>query len=64
VEHWSGVLPLGHIASAEDIAHAVRFLCSYAARQITGQTLIVDGGWTDISPTPGLDFVQGKKPIE
>lgn len=61
---WSGVTPLGRVASAEDIAHAVRFLCSYGARQITGQTLVVDGGWTAVSPTPGLDFVERKTPIE
>jgi NAD(P)-dependent dehydrogenase (short-subunit alcohol dehydrogenase family) len=35
---------LGHLASAEDVASAVVFLASPAARSITGQALFVDGG--------------------
>jgi len=34
------------VAEPEDIAHVVLFLCSEAARHITGQTIIVDGGLT------------------
>jgi glucose 1-dehydrogenase len=56
--HWSALIPLRAIAEPDDIASAVAFLCSDGARQITGQTLVVDGGWTAISPTPGLDFVE------
>jgi len=37
---------LGRVAEPEDIAHVVLFLCSEAARHITGQTIIVDGGLT------------------
>jgi len=37
---------LGRVAEPEDIAHVVSFLCSEAARHITGQTIIVDGGLT------------------
>lgn len=62
--NWSGVTPLQTIIWPEDIARAVRFLCSDDARFITGQTLVVDGGWSAISPTPGLDFVHSKKPID
>jgi NAD(P)-dependent dehydrogenase (short-subunit alcohol dehydrogenase family) len=36
--------PLGRPGSADDIAQAVRWLCSKEAKFITGQTLIVDGG--------------------
>jgi 3-oxoacyl-[acyl-carrier protein] reductase len=36
--------PLGTIGSPEDVAEAVAFLASDAARYITGQTLNVDGG--------------------
>jgi 3-oxoacyl-[acyl-carrier protein] reductase len=36
--------PLGHLATEEDITAAVRFFLSDAARMITGQTLLVDGG--------------------
>ena len=37
---------LGRVAEPEDIARVVSFLCSEAARHITGQTIIVDGGLT------------------
>jgi 3-oxoacyl-[acyl-carrier protein] reductase len=36
--------PLGHFGTPEDIAEAVAFLASPAARQITGTGLVVDGG--------------------
>lgn len=58
---WGGVTPTGRVASPADIAHAVLFLLSDSARQITGQTLVVDGGWTAISPTPSLDFVEKRE---
>lgn len=37
---------LGRVASPEDIADAVVFLCSNQARHITGANLVVDGGMT------------------
>lgn len=37
---------LGRIAEPEDVAQVVAFLCSDAARHITGQTIAVDGGLT------------------
>ncbi|WP_373396860.1 SDR family NAD(P)-dependent oxidoreductase [Algoriphagus halophilus] len=49
---WSKLTPLGKPASPEDIADAAGFLVSDASRHITGQTLVVDGGWTSISPSP------------
>lgn len=49
---WSGITPLGRPASTQDIAYATRFLVSEQARHITGQTLVIDGGWTAISPSP------------
>lgn len=49
---WSRITPLGRPAGVEDIADAALFLVSDAARHITGQTLIVDGGWTSMSPSP------------
>jgi 3-oxoacyl-[acyl-carrier protein] reductase len=36
--------PLGQLAAEEDITAAVRFLLSDAAKMITGQTILVDGG--------------------
>jgi NAD(P)-dependent dehydrogenase (short-subunit alcohol dehydrogenase family) len=49
---WSRITPLGRPAATTDIAEAAAFLLSNAARHITGQTLIIDGGWTSISPSP------------
>jgi glucose 1-dehydrogenase len=59
-ENWRSVTPTRQVAYPTDIANAALFLLSPASRQITGQTIIVDGGWTAISPTPSLDFVQRK----
>jgi glucose 1-dehydrogenase len=38
-------VPLGRMAQPQDIADVVAFLCSPAARYVTGQTLFVDGGY-------------------
>ncbi len=40
------VTPLGHIGEPEDIAGVAVFLASRAARFITGQTIVADGGVT------------------
>jgi 3-oxoacyl-[acyl-carrier protein] reductase len=39
-------IPLGRMAQPEDVAAMVVFLASKQARQITGQTILVDGGST------------------
>ncbi|MCW2830768.1 MAG: 3-ketoacyl-ACP reductase [Aeromicrobium sp.] len=39
-------LPMGRMASPQDVATAVTFLVSDAASYITGTTLVVDGGFT------------------
>ena len=49
---WSRLTPLGRPASVTDIANAALFLLSDEARHITGQSLVIDGGWTCISPSP------------
>jgi len=49
---WSALTPMGRPATPADIAQAVLFLAGPGARHITGQTLIVDGGWTVVSPGP------------
>jgi len=49
---WSRITPMGKPASVEDIASAALFLVSDGAKHITGQTLIIDGGWTSVSPSP------------
>lgn len=49
---WSSITPMGRPATTLDIANAVLFLVSDKARHITGQSLVVDGGWTAVSPPP------------
>jgi len=49
---WSEVTPLGRPAYTKDIAAAAKFLISDEAKHITGQTLVIDGGWTAVSPLP------------
>lgn len=52
VKTWSRITPMGKPASVTDIAHAALFLVSDEARHITGQSLVIDGGWTSMSPSP------------
>ena len=49
---WSRITPTGRPATVADIAHAALFLVSPEAGHITGQSLVVDGGWTSTSPSP------------
>jgi len=49
---WSRITPLGRPGTATDMAAAACFLVSSAARHITGQTLVIDGGWSAVSPSP------------
>lgn len=49
---WSTITPIGRPASVGDIANAALFFVSDEARHITGQSLVIDGGWTSISPSP------------
>jgi NAD(P)-dependent dehydrogenase (short-subunit alcohol dehydrogenase family) len=39
-------IPAGKVGQAEDVANAVVFAASPAARFVTGSSLLVDGGWT------------------
>jgi len=51
-EIWSRITPMGRPAGVQDIADTVLFMASDQARHITGQTIIVDGGWSAVSPYP------------
>jgi 3-oxoacyl-[acyl-carrier protein] reductase len=44
LERAAGYISLGRVGDPEDIADVVLFLASDAARYVTGQTIIVDGG--------------------
>jgi 3-oxoacyl-[acyl-carrier protein] reductase len=49
---WSRITPMGRPATVEDVANAVLFFVSPESRHITGQNIIIDGGWTAVSPSP------------
>jgi len=49
---WSRLTPLGRPSTVADIAATALFLLSDGARQITGQSIVVDGGWSCVSPSP------------
>ena len=53
---WSALTPTGKAIQSEDIASAVLYLASPQAGQITGQALVVDGGWSSTSPIPNMDY--------
>jgi NAD(P)-dependent dehydrogenase (short-subunit alcohol dehydrogenase family) len=52
VSTWSRLTPMGRPGTVSDVASAAVFLVSDEARHITGQCLVVDGGWTALSPNP------------
>ncbi|MEI2417627.1 SDR family oxidoreductase [Orrella sp. JC864] len=45
-EYLAARQPTGRFVAMENVAALVAFLCSEAARDITGATLPIDGGWT------------------
>lgn len=51
-EEWERTSPTGKCSTPEDIARAALFLLSDGAGQITGQTIVIDGGWSSMSPPP------------
>jgi NAD(P)-dependent dehydrogenase (short-subunit alcohol dehydrogenase family) len=50
MEQLDATQPMGRLARPDDIAAVVRFLVGDAARFVTGQRIVVDGG-VDASPT-------------
>ncbi len=43
---WAEMTPMGHFGEPSDVAHAVWYLASDAAKYATGTDLVVDGGYT------------------
>lgn len=41
-----GTVPAHRLLEPEEVAAAVRYLCTDAAAGITGSSLVIDGGWT------------------
>jgi enoyl-[acyl-carrier protein] reductase III len=52
IERARKLTPAGRVATPEDIAGVVAFLCSPQAEMIRGQIITVDGGYT--LPVPGV----------
>ena len=48
VTRYEAKVPMGRLGNPDDIAPAVSFLLSDEAKYITGQNLVIDGGWTAI----------------
>jgi NAD(P)-dependent dehydrogenase (short-subunit alcohol dehydrogenase family) len=48
ISHYEAKVPMKRLGNPDDIAPAVSFLLSNEAKYITGQNLVVDGGWTII----------------
>lgn len=48
IKRYEAKVPMRRLGQPDDIAPAVSFLLSEDAKYITGQNLLVDGGWTAI----------------
>ncbi len=51
-DNWGKIIPTGRVTYPADIARTALFLVSDDAAQITGQTLVVDGGMTSLGIIP------------
>jgi len=49
---WAEATPNGKVATTADVAATALFLLSDAAAHVTGQSLVVDGGWIGTGAVP------------
>lgn len=49
---WAAVAPNDRVGQVTDVAHTTLFLADEKSSHVTGQTVVVDGGWTTTSPLP------------
>ena len=47
---WQQLSPVGRVGYPADVANTVLYLCSPLAELVNGQTIVIDGGWTQTSP--------------
>lgn len=52
IDIWSRITPTNRPSTVADVANAALFLVSPFSRQIMGQNLVVDGGWTSVGVSP------------
>lgn len=55
-DDWGHLNPTRRVGLVEDIAAAALYLLSPEAGYVTGQTLVVDGGWSVTSPLPTIKY--------
>ena len=55
IRRWKATVPMGRMATNDDVAAAVLFLASDESKYITGQTIYVDGG--KLSYVPGVEIL-------
>jgi 3-oxoacyl-[acyl-carrier protein] reductase len=48
MDNFASKIPLGRLATVEEVAKTVTFLCSDDNTYITGQNIIIDGGFTTL----------------
>jgi 3-oxoacyl-[acyl-carrier protein] reductase len=61
---WSAAIPAGRVAKSSDVAAAALFLLSDEAAHVTGQSLVIDGGWTALGAVPGVFDPPGERKVK